>query len=185
MFEEGGGEGIQVGQERFTFVNSGAGEKPAAVIQHVEHGEELFGGRKPAVRRGIELPEFADLGTLPAADGSRRRRVGLGMSELIFDGPATDLGAVEDEITQAQDFTGGEAVIGRWSRGETFAQQCDDFGWPVGGVIAAGGAGCPVGFLMMSAGAEVICVELVEATAGESEFARGATSIELLSAEGG
>jgi len=111
-FQEGGGEEVEVGQEGFAFVELGTGEEAAAIVEHVEHGKDGFGAGKPAVGRGVELPEFADLGPLPAADGGGHFRVHLGMGELIFDGPAADLGAVEGEVTEALDLAGGEAVVG-------------------------------------------------------------------------
>ena len=52
------------------------------------------------------------MGALPAADGGGGFGIRFGMGELIFDGPAPDLGAVEFEATEAEDFTGGEAVVG-------------------------------------------------------------------------
>ena len=87
------------------------------------------------------MPEFADLGALPAADGSGGFEVGLGMGELVFQGPATDLGAVEFVVTEAQDFTCGEAVVGGRRGAEAFAQEREDVGRPAGSVIAAGATG--------------------------------------------
>lgn len=107
------------------------------------------------------------------------------MSEVIFDGPTADLGTVEGEVAQAQDFAGGEAVVGGRSGGEAFAQEREDFGRSVGSVITAGGAGRPECFLVMSTGAEIIGVEFREAAARKPEFARGATGVELLGAEAG
>ena len=138
---------------------------------------------EPAVRRGIERPEFADVGALPAADGGGGWGVGFGRGELIFDGPATDLGAVEIEVTETEDFTGGEAVVGGRGGAETFAQECDDVVGPDGSVIAAGSAGRPEVLLVMGAGGEVIRVELVEAAAGEVEFAAGLAGGDLTGAE--
>ena len=69
--EKGGGQEVQVGQQEFALVKFGAGEEAAAIIQHVEHGKGLPGVGKPAVGRGVQLPEFADLRALPAAHGSQ------------------------------------------------------------------------------------------------------------------
>ena len=135
--------------------------------------------------RGIELPEFADLGTLPAADGRGDGGVGFGVSQMVFEGPAADLGAVEGEVAQAQDFAGGEAVAGRRGRGEAFAQEGEDFRWPVGGVIAAGAAGDPDGLLMVSTGAEVVGVEFVEASVGQPQLGGCRGGVELAGAETG
>ena len=53
--------------------------------------------RKPAVRRGIQLPEFADLSALPAAYGCQDAFGRDGMSELVSERPTANLGAVELE----------------------------------------------------------------------------------------
>jgi hypothetical protein len=184
-FAKGGGEEVVISQEVFVLVEFGAGEETAAIIEHIEHGEKSFAGREPAVGRGIELPEFADLGALPAADGSGDGGVGFWVSQMVGDGPVADLGAIDFEITEAQEFAGHEAVIGGGRGGEAFAEQREDVGGPEGGVIAAGGAGRPEGFLLVGAGAEIVGVEFMEAAARKPEFARGAAGVELLGAEGG
>jgi len=133
--------------------------------------------------RGIELPEFADLGALPAADGGRGFGVGFGMGELVFAGPATNLGAVEFVVTEPQDFTGREAVVGGRGGAEAFVQEREDIGGPDGGVIATGAAGHPEVLLVVGAGGQVSGVEFVEATAGEVELAGGGGDFDLLRAE--
>lgn len=87
--------------------------------------------------RGLELPEFADLGALPATDGGGGFALEAGRGELLFEGPTADLSAIHFEITEAQDFAGGEAVVGGRGGGEPFAQEGEDFGWPVGRGIPA------------------------------------------------
>ena len=62
------------------------------------------------MRRGVELPEFADLITLPTAHGRQNFFGRDGMGEFVFDGPAADLGAVEFERVQAEGFGSSEAV---------------------------------------------------------------------------
>ena len=39
VFHEGGREEIKVGEQVFRLVNSGGGKDPAAIIEHVDHGE--------------------------------------------------------------------------------------------------------------------------------------------------
>lgn len=56
--------------------------------------------------------------------------IGFGMGELVLNGPTADLGAIYFEVTEAQDFAGGEAVVGRGLGGKSFAQERQDFGWP-------------------------------------------------------
>ena len=108
--QESGGQEVEVGEQQFALVKFGAGEQAAAIVEHVEHGEGALGVRKPAVGRGVELPEFADVRALPAAHGCQDSFGRDGMGEFVFDGPAADLGAVEFEGVQAEGFGSGEAV---------------------------------------------------------------------------
>jgi len=170
VFAEGGREKVVISQEGFAFVELGGDEEAAAIVEQIEHGEASFDPWKPAVGRDIQLPEFADVGALPTADRGTRLGVGFGMGELVGDGPAPDLGAIQFEAAEAQDFAGEETVVGGRNGGETFAQQRDHCGGPVGGVIAAGDARRPVLLLVMGAGAEIIGLEFVEATATEVKF---------------
>ncbi len=107
---EGLGQEVVVGWQDFAVVDFGAGENPTAVINQVEHRENLLRVRKIGVRRGIQLPEFADLAALPAAN--RRGSLGdLGRrGQFVLDGPSPDLGAVEFKVIQAEGFAGSEAV---------------------------------------------------------------------------
>jgi hypothetical protein len=183
VFQERGGEKIVIGQERFAFVELGGDEEAAAIVEHVEHGKEAFYAWKPAVRRDVELPEFADPGALPAADGRGGLGVGFGMGQLVSDGPAADLGAIQFEATEAQDFAGEETGVGGRRRSEPLAQERQDVGGPVGGVIAAGDARRPVLLMVVGTGAEIIGLEFVEATPTEVEFAGGGASREEAGAE--
>ena len=69
VFDKSGGEEVQIGEEGFTGIELGASKDAAAIVQHIEHGERLLGPGEPAVRGGVELPEFTELGALPTADG--------------------------------------------------------------------------------------------------------------------
>ena len=110
MSQEGGGEKIKVSKEQFALVKFGAGKYATTVIEHVEHGEGEVALREPAMRGGVQLPEFPDLRALPATD---RRQHSLGrdwMSQALLKGPATDLSAVQLEGVQPQGLGSCEAV---------------------------------------------------------------------------
>jgi hypothetical protein len=62
------------------------------------------------MRGGIQLPEFADLRTLPAAHGGVRALRWHGMRVTILNCPATHLGAIELERVEAQGFGSDKAV---------------------------------------------------------------------------
>lgn len=171
--QEGGGQEIEIGEQEFALVKFGAGEQTAAIVEHVEHGESGFGMREPAVRRSVELPEFADLGALPAADGGENAFGRNGVSEIIFDGPMADLGAVEFEGVQAQSFGGGEAVGTRRFAGQAFFQEVENGLGPGFGVIAAGSAGDPEMGLLFGMGQEIGGGKSVESAAGEAELIGG------------
>ena len=51
--------------------------------------------------RSVQLPEFADLGALPASDWGVRAFGRSRMRITIFNGPAADLGAVQPEGEQS------------------------------------------------------------------------------------
>jgi hypothetical protein len=66
-FEKGGGKEVEVSREVFVFVEFGAGEETAAIVEPIEHGEKSFAGRKPAV-------------------GARRRAARVRRSESVASG---------------------------------------------------------------------------------------------------
>ena len=116
--QESGGQKIEVGEQEFPVVDFGAHKHAAAIVEHIEHGEVQHTGGEPAMRRSIQLPEFADLGALPAP----HRRVRLvhrgGVGQAVVQGPMADLAAVQLEGVQAQGFGSGEAVRARWRAGQ-------------------------------------------------------------------
>src|SRR5208282_4761563 len=117
---------------------------------HIEHGEGDEGSGEPAVGRGVQLPEFADAGALPAAH----------------------LGAVELKGVEPEGLGSGEAVgAGRYAT-QSLAQEVQDRLRPGSGVVASRAAGRPVRALFLRAGAEVGGGQAVEPTAGEAELFR-------------
>jgi len=84
MGQEGRGEEVEVRQQKFSVVELGADEESAAIIEHIEHGKIDGRVREPRVRGGVQLPELADLGTLPATDWGLRlfRERSMGMAIL-------------------------------------------------------------------------------------------------------
>ena len=170
---ESGGQKTEVRQEEFALVEFGTGEQAAAIIEHIEHGKGELGVGKPAVRRGVELPEFADLSALPAAHGGQNFFWREGVSQLVGERPAANLGAVELEGVQAEGFGSGEAVRARRRAGQTFFEQVNDGLRPRGGMIATGSTGRPEGLLYSGARGVVSGGQSVKATAGDAELAGG------------
>ena len=126
--------------------------------------------REPAVGRGVQLPEFADLRALPAAHWSQDALGRDGMSHPIFDGPAADLGAVEFEGVQAQGFRSSEAVRTGWRASQSFFEEVCDGLRPRAGVIAAGSARYPKMLLLFGPGEQVSGGQRVKAAAREIEL---------------
>lgn len=108
--QEGGGKEVKISEQEFAFIEFGAGEQAAAVIEHVEHGESDLAAWEPTMRRSVELPEFADLGALPTTHGCQNSFCRNRVSQVIFNGPAAHLGAVQFEGMEPESFRSGKAV---------------------------------------------------------------------------
>ena len=154
--QEGGGQEIKVGEQEFTAIDFGSDEEAAAIVEHIEHGKIQGGGWEPAMRRGVQLPELADLGTLPAAHWGVRALGGSWMGIAMVHGPATNLGAIELEGVQSQGFRGDETVRARRVAAQTFFKEAGHRLGPNGGMVTPGGARDPQGGFLVSAGVEVI-----------------------------
>ena len=168
--EEGRREEIQVGEKEFAFIEFGTHEKSAAIVEHVEHREVESTAWEPVVRRGIELPELADLRALPTADRSRRFLSGGAVGMAVLQCPVAHLGAVELEVVEAQGFRSDEAVGARGRAIQALDQKVDDGLRPGCGVITTRVARCPNVSLLVSTGVEVAAEENVEATARDAEL---------------
>jgi hypothetical protein len=176
------GEKIEVGQQGFGGIEARTGVQARGVVENVQ--EDLFVGAagQPGVRRGVVLPERAVIAGLPAFDGFGRGFVAGIRGELVFDGPASDAGAVGFEVEAAEQFAGDGAVGARRFGGEEFGDQRDDFGGPLRMVIAAGGSGRPGLGVAGGAGAEVLGVKLVETGTCQSQFAGRSAGADLAGA---
>jgi len=183
VLDKSGRQEITIRQEEFAFIDLGTGKDPTAIIEHIEHRKGLGAAGEPTVRRGIELPEFANLTALPAPDRSGGAVVGLGVSQLVLDGPAPDLSSVDSELTLAEHFAGGKAVGSRRLAAQSLAQQRLHFGRPVRSMIASRSLGRPSRLIVVSTGFEVIAVKFVKAAAGKAELFSGYLGLELLSSE--
>ena len=62
------------------------------------------------MRRSIQLPQLANLTTLPPADRSRSGLIGLGVSEVIFNGPAANLRPCELILAKTERLAGGKTI---------------------------------------------------------------------------
>lgn len=94
-------------------VNAGTGVEAGGVVDDVEQGIFRRVAREPSVRRGIVLPERAEVADLPSADRFCGFFVASVRSEFVSDSPSADGGAVGLEIEAAEQFAGDGAVGGR------------------------------------------------------------------------
>lgn len=160
--QESGGEEIEVGEEEFPIIKFGTDEHTTAIVEHIEHGKVQRASREPAMGRSVQLPEFADLGALPAAHGGVRTFGRGRMGQAILLRPDADLGAVE----QSQGFRGREAVGAGRDASQAFSEEVRDQLGPSGSVVATRDSRFPQPLLFLCAGAEVIGGEGIEAAAG-------------------
>jgi hypothetical protein len=179
---EDAGKEVEVGQQGFGGIEAGAGVEAGGVVEDVE--ENLFVGAagQESVGCGVVLPEGAVVAGLPALDGFGRGFVAGVGSELVFEGPAADAGAVGVEVQAAMQFAGDGAVRARRFGGEELGGQRNGLGGPLGMVIAAGTTRRPGVGVAAGAGAQVVGVEFVEAGTGQTQFAGGSASAEVASA---
>jgi len=168
--QEGSREEIEIGQEEFSAIEFGTDEHAGTIVEHIEHGKLQRAQREPAMGGSVQLPEFADLGALPAAHwgvwafGRSRMRI------IILNRPAADLSAVQFEGVQSQDFRGGEAVRARRGAIQAFFEEVDDRLGPSGGVVTTRGSRNPQLLLLARAGTKVTGGEGIEAAGGQAEL---------------
>ena len=124
----------------------------------------------PSVGRGVILPERPVVAGLPAFDGFRRGFVAGVGSELVFQSPAADAGAVGFEAEAAMEFAGDGAVGGRRLGGEKFGGQCGDFRRPAREMITARQTGRPDLGAALSTGEQGVGAKLVEAAQADAQF---------------
>ena len=135
--------------------------------------------------RSVQLPEFADLGALPAAHWCVGAFGLSHMRKTLFNRPAADLGAVQLEGVQSEGFGGGEAVRARWGASQAFFEKVGDRLGPSSGVVTPRGSWHPQPRFLSGAGAEVIGKERIEAAGGETELFGGFGGSHGATSEGG
>jgi hypothetical protein len=138
---------------------------------------------EPTVRRGVILPELADLLRLPAPHGLWRFLVPGLRSAALSQRPAADAGAVDGEAVAAEQFGSGRAVGKRWRGREQTPQRVEHLGGPRRRMITARSPWAPALLAALGTGAQVFGVERVEAAAADLEFRGGFARRDLVAAE--
>jgi len=156
----------------FAFGFRGWGIKEANVVELESRAQLGIDGRlwEPAMGGGVELPDFADLGTLPATNWCLWFFGRSCMGMTVLKSPVAHLSTIQFETMEAEGLRGYEAVGTRWRAGQTFYEQVDDCGRPRCGVVAAGSAGRPKVSLFLNTSAEIIGGEKIKLAAGEAEL---------------
>ena len=168
--QKGGGQEIQVGQQKFALIQLGTDKEATAIVEHVEHGEIDDGARKPSVRRSIQLPEFANLRTLPAPNRSPRFLGSRSMGIAILYRPVTDLGAVELEGVEAKGFRSGEAIGARRRTAQTLFKEVHDGLRPRQSVVTAGAVRSPKVSRFLSTSTAIVGGQDIESAGGEAQL---------------
>jgi hypothetical protein len=116
----------------------------------------LFTGWPPLVDGGIVLPQFIDAGAFPAPAGSWTR---FGLADEIGKMGSGEGGhrfAMTLETEAGFQFVRHQLEIGRFVEGEEFLEEGEDFGRPVGPMVAAGEFGAEGGGFREEAGAQPV-----------------------------
>src|SRR5271156_198849 len=66
--EKGAGEQVQMGKERLARIEPGHGQNTAVIVDDLQQRKRVDSTGKPAMGRGVILPELADLLHLPATN---------------------------------------------------------------------------------------------------------------------
>jgi hypothetical protein len=159
--------------------DEGAGDDFAGVIVGGEDEGGIRIGGPPRMGRGIVLPEFADVGALPAAAGlgaGRLRGDVLGevLLDIVNNGRA---GAVE--VQTASQFVGQEGEVEGLAVWEDVGQEIVSGLRPRGVMIAAGRLRDEAGLVR-----EPLMTQFIEAGASDQETFGGGVGIELAGVEG-
>lgn len=160
---EGAGEKVEMCQQVFMSIETGAQIVTGGIVEDVEQGLLVGLVWQPGVGAGIILPERPQIAGLPAFNGFGNRFVTGVWGQSVLAGPAADAGAVGFEVESAMEFAGGRTVRRRWLGGEEFGQQGGDFVGPLGMVIAAGTSGGPGLTGASGASGQIITIQFKEA----------------------
>ena len=178
---EGGWEEVEMGGEIFAFVEAGAGDDAAVIVDDLEERGLAVLAVEPAVGRSIVLPELADLLNLPAAHGAGRFFARAERSEAFPQSPSAHRRAVEGEVMAAEGFGGGEAVGTRRSGRKKLAQRGRHGRGQRCAMVAARSRRTPGGRVAFGAGGEVRRKEFIEAGATQAEIGESLGDGEFLS----
>ena len=171
--EEGAGEEVEMGEERFARVEPGQWQEAAVIIDEFEHRRLLELRGQPAMGRGVVLPELADLLDLPATHRLGRLLVAGVRGEVMSHGPAAHGGAIQSQGVAAMNLGGGKAVGAGRPGTEQLAQQGEYGGRPRRTLVAAGNTWLPLVLAAQRTEAQVAGIKHIEAAAAHAEFRGG------------
>lgn len=120
--------------------DKGGGEVFAGVIVDGEEQGLLGVGGPPGMDGGIVLPEFADLGALPAASGFWERLLSANQVGKVETGVVGDGLSVAVEGEPGDEFVCDQLVVGRPLEGQKGSQEASNVVWPRVVMVATGRA---------------------------------------------
>lgn len=176
---------IQMSQESFSMIEASRDVVASGVIEQIKQDMFLGLERQPKMGRSVILPQGAKISSLPAFDRLGCFFITSIRSQMVFDGPAANAGAVGFELAAPQQFAGDGVVRNRWFGGKEFTCQSSDFCWPSRLMIATGGTRNPSVCAALSTSFEILVEELVKASPADLEFFGRSLGRNLLSTEAG
>ena len=180
VLTKGGWEEVEMSREVFALVDAGSGDQAAVVIDEAQKRRLALLAREPAMRRGIVLPELADVLNLPAADWTGRILARTQWNQTLSQSPSADRGAMQGEAMAAEHLGSREAVRTGRNGAQELAQRIGDGIGKGPALIAPGGDRSPTPGLALGTGREIRAVEFIKTGATQAEFRGGRTDRNLL-----
>ena len=126
VLAKGGRKEVEMSWEVFALVDASSGDQAAMVIDESQKRRLALLAREPAMRRGIVLPELADVLDLPAADRARWIFARADWSQTLTQSPSADRGAMQGEVMAAEHLGSRKAVRAGRDGAQKLAQRRGD-----------------------------------------------------------
>jgi hypothetical protein len=121
VLAKGGWEEVQMSRKVFALVDACPRDQAAMVVDESQERRLAFLAREPAMRRGVVLPELADMLDLPTADWPRRILARTEWSQTLSQSPSADCGAMQGEVMAAEHLGSRKAIRTGWDGAQELA----------------------------------------------------------------
>lgn len=116
------------------------------------------------------MPQRADMTLLPSAQTGGGRPGVQRFANSDSERPATDAGSIQAQSQTTMHFGCRKAIGGGRLSVEQLANEGFDLGWPRRMMGAAGSAGLPARGISIGSGAEIVVIELADASFGNAQL---------------